>query len=334
MTFKNIVAAGLASALAVTAALAPVYAEEKPAGVDPLDARVRSEDARRFVAVFEAADGAPTAEQLQAGYLDGAGRGVEIFTPSRIVDAENLAATIAADPAKYRRAIDVCLPIAEAASTDLRSIYLGLKGLFPDQPLPDLYVVFGAGNSGGTAGSDAQVLGLEVICEIGETPEEIRDIYRGFFAHETVHVLQHGLSNIDWENDPLLAASLAEGMADYVAWLVTGEVPTPSRDAWAREHEAEVWEAFHRDMAVIAEELAAGATFDDPTPRAEEAWGNWVGNYRNAPEGWPHEMGYWVGRQIINAYVDQAEDRRAAFAEAMVLENPRMIYEASGYASE
>lgn len=85
------VAAGIAGLL-----LAGVQAQAQAAlGEDPLRAQLHSDDARRFAVVFEQAGGQPSAEQLQRGYLDGAGRGVAIFTPLRIVDAARLARAVA-----------------------------------------------------------------------------------------------------------------------------------------------------------------------------------------------------------------------------------------------
>ena len=64
----------LLTAAALTAALLapPVLAD-----VDALAARVQTEDADRFVAVFEAAGGRPSATQLREGYLEPGTRAVE-----------------------------------------------------------------------------------------------------------------------------------------------------------------------------------------------------------------------------------------------------------------
>ena len=48
---------------------------------------VHATDARRFAAVFQSTGGKPSAPQLQAGHLDGAGPGVSAFTPNRIEHA-------------------------------------------------------------------------------------------------------------------------------------------------------------------------------------------------------------------------------------------------------
>jgi hypothetical protein len=317
--------------LCALAALFCVFAADNAYGVEPLGAEVQTEDARRFAEVFLAADGRPTAAQLQRGYLDGAGRGVEVFTPGRIRNAERLARVVAANPDKYRRAIEVCLPAAEAATADLRSVYLGLAGLFPGRDLPEVHAVFGAGNSGGTAAPGIQVLGLEVICELAADAEDLRRTLRGFFAHETVHALQPQLSEEVISRDPLLAFSLQEGFADYVASLILAGPPTPSRDAWAREREAQLWAEFQRDRAILSEEMRAGGNLQNPSPAAQAAYTRWLSNYRAAPEGWPHEMGYWIGRRIIEAYMARASDRRAAFEAVLRLEDPEAILSASGY---
>lgn len=220
-------------------------------GVDPLLADIDAHDALRFARLMQ--DGAlPSAEVLQRGYLDGAGAGVKIFTPMRIVDAQRLAKAVAAQPDTYRYAIRECLPRLPALRADLRAIYLGFAGLLPERPLPAIEVVFGVGNSGGTAGVGEQVLGLEVVCPPGTTPEQLRTSMRGFFAHETVHTWQDDATPAA-QADPLLGQALREGVPDYLATLVTGEIPRLERDAWARPREAWLWQEFERDrLAMLA----------------------------------------------------------------------------------
>lgn len=316
----------LLSAIAAMTASASSAAQ----GVDPASAEIRSEDAHRFVAVFEAATGAPTAEQLQTGYLDNAGRGVEVFTPYRIRNAENLAAAINANPQAWRRAIDVCLPIAESMTGELRDIYAGMQALLPGQDLPEIHIVFGAGSSGGTAGPGVQVLGLEVICAMNETEEEIRQTFRRFFAHETVHTFQSPPSGERVLNDPLLFMALIEGTADYIAERVTGETPEPARDAWARENADMVWQRFAADRVTIRDGFFETETNFDMTPEANAARRYWWANYGQAPDGWPYEMAYWVGHRIAEGYVANADDPGQAVRDLVALEDPAAILAASG----
>lgn len=295
-------------------------------GVDPLAAEIDARDALRFAHLMK--DGtAPTADMLQRDYLDGAGRGVEIFTPMRIVDAQRLARAVAAKPENYRYAIRECLPQLPALRSDLRAIYLAYAGLLPERPLPAIHIVFGAGTSGGTARADAQVIGLEVTCLPGTTPAQFRTTMRSFFAHETVHTWQ-GDDTPQALADPLLSQSLREGVADYLASLVTGEVPDLPRDAWARQREAWLWQEFQRDRQAM---LADSDSLHKPM--ASPRFRRWFANYGSAPEGWPYEAGYWVGMRIAEAYLARAHDKHAAVRELLELRDPGAILKASGYGS-
>ncbi len=258
--------------LAVALLAGPAFA----AGEDPLTAQLRADDACRFARAFES--GRTSAAELQADYLTGAGRGVEIFTPGRIRSAEVLAASVARRSADYAHAIRTCLPLVDSLNEELRATYLAYRGLLPELPLPAVYLVFGAGNSGGTAAADAQVLGLEVMCRVGITPEAFRASMRSMFAHETAHSWQR---HPDGEpKDALLYAALAEGTPDLLARIVTGRQPSAEREAWARGREAEVWRRFEADRAIMRR---------GEQPAADQALRRWFGNYgdkfADLPEG-------------------------------------------------
>ncbi|TQK11770.1 hypothetical protein FBX97_1719 [Herbaspirillum sp. SJZ107] len=295
-------------------------------GVDPLAAEIDASDALRFANLMK--DGTPpTPEILQRDYLDRAGTGVKIFTPDRIVDARHLARAITARPDHYRYAIQNCLPQLPALRSDLRAIYLAYAGLLPERPLPDIKIVFGAGNSGGTASPEAQVIGLEVVCLPGTSPAGFRTKMRGFFAHETAHTWQ-GDRTAQEQADPLLSEALREGVADYLTSLVTGEVPELSRDAWARQRESWLWQEFQRDRAALRADSEGLRN-----PMASPHFRRWIGNYNAAPAGWPFEAGYWVGMRIAEAYVARAGDKHAAIRDLLELRDIEAILKASGYGS-
>lgn len=294
------------------------------AGVDPLTADIDARDALRFADLMK--DGAvPTADALQRGYLDGAGPGVKVFTPLRIRDAQHLAAVVLKKPDVYRYAIRTCLPQVPALRSDLRAIYLAFAGLLPERPLPSIDVVFGAGNSGGTASSERQVLGLEVNCPPGTTPEQFRTTMRGFFAHETVHTWQDGDTPAKLA-DFLLGQALTEGVADYLATVVTGAIPHQDRDAWARPRETRLWQQFQLDRRALK-----GSGDDVDQLIASPHFKRWFANCGSAPEGWPCEAGYWIGMRIAEAYVARAADKRAAIRELIELRDLAAILKASGY---
>lgn len=299
------------------------------AGVDPLSARVQSDDAERFARLFKA--GSLTPEALQAGYLDGAGRGVVVFTPHRIQNARNLARAVAENKADYAHAINTCLPLVRGLDAELRAIYLAYRGLLPARPLPQVHVVFGAGNSGGTAAPDAQVLGLEVMCRAGTTPEAFRQAMRRIFAHETVHAWQNEPPR--GEKDGLLRAAISEGVPDLLASLVTGLSPDEARDRFASAREADICARFLADRDLII--AADSATEPERKRTARLAFGRWFANagmkVADVPEGWPGELGYWVGMRIAAGYYERATDKRAALDALIEARDPQAILRESGY---
>ncbi len=295
-----------------------------PPPADPLTVMIHTEDAERFARLFTATEGKPTAEQIQKDYLDNASYGVTVFTPYRIVNATHLAAAIAADQESYAHAIQQCLPRLREYDSDLRAIYLAMHGLYPDKPLPQIYVIFGAGNSGGTAQPDAQVLGLEVLCKTSDTPEALRTTMRRFFAHETVHTLQNDPA--DQRKSPLLAQVLTEGGADFIASLVTGETPEPQRANWAAQRESFLWSEFQKDMVATQPPMNR----QDPSG-AKQANLRWIGNYQKAPAGWPFEVGYWVGMRIWQCYFQAAADKHQAIRDVIDWNDPQSILTKSGY---
>lgn len=308
---KLLSAAALASFVLAPLGAHPTSEIER---TDPLTAEIELADVDRFATLFERSEGSPTAEQLQAEYLDRGSRGVEIFTPNRIIDADRLASKIAQSPELYRDAIDNCLPTVREARADLRSIYLGLQGALPEARLPRVYVVIGANNSGGTAGPDAQVLGLEVLCRISADQAGLRTTLRHFFAHETVHSLQMQAGEGP-AGDALLYDVLAEGAADFIARLVTGEEPDIDRAEWALPREAELLEQLLEDFDTVR----------DGGEGAGEATRRWVGNHGSPPDGWPGELGYWMGMRIWERYWNASPDKRAALQAMIELKNPRAI---------
>ena len=296
-----------------------------PPPADPLTVEVETGDADRFATLFEATGGKPSAERLQHDYLDRGSYGVHVFTPNRIVDATNLARRIAAKPDVYARAIRTCLPIVKQTTAELRATYLALHGLFPDKSLPRLFLVVGAGNSGGTAAPGAQVLGLEVLCRGAATPDALRAIVRGFYAHETTHALQGGLP----AGDILLASVLQEGAADFIAELATGRPMDQARADWATPREVELWKQFETDL-----KATRGVKAEDDLTRgtpAGDAFYRWIANHNSAPAGWPGEAGYWMGQRIWQRWYDKQPDKRAALREMLVLRNPEAILAAGTF---
>ncbi len=314
----------LVSALVLGASANP----PRPADADPLTAIIHTEDVDRFAALMKRTGGKPTATQLQRDYLKPGSFGIKVFTPGRIVDAEHLATAISKNSRDYALAVERCLPWAKEMTADLRSIYLALHGALPDARLPQIYIVVGAGNSGGTAEPGAQVLGLEVLCRIATTRAAFRTTMRHFFAHETVHAFQQD-AGLAVSSDPLLTQVLVEGAADFIARLVTGEEPDDSRAAWASPREGELWHQFERDVALTR--TLKGDAMPAPGTPERAAFKRWIGNYNSAPTGWPGEVGYWMGMRIWERRYAAASDKRAVLQDMLTVSAPATVMKSGAY---
>jgi hypothetical protein len=296
-----------------------------PPAVDPLTAELDTADAERFAAVFEKTDGKPTAADLQKAYLDNAGPGVRKFTPYRIENAQNLAKAVAADPQRYAYAVKTCLPLVKGLTSEMRAVYLGYKGLFPERPLPQVHVVFGANNSGGTALPDAQIIGIEVHCGVGTTPEQFTNVMREMFAHETVHSWQTQ-PDAKAMADPLLLYVMREGVPDYLAGIVTGRKQKAALSDWASARREWLFAEFNRDRMIVQ----AGTKSDGSmTDLASKALGRWLYNYGRVPDGWQADAGYWLGSEIARAQVNKANDKKVAINALIELDDPAAILKAA-----
>lgn len=300
------------------------------AAQDPLEAVIDTSDAERFAAVFFENAEKPSRGQIEADYLTQAGEGLALMQATRFGTAEALSEAIARSPAIYRDAIQRCLPIAQSMGPDLRSIYLALSGLFPDEILPRVEVVIGAGTSAGIASPNVQVIGLETLCAASPTEAEFRSALRYFFAHETIHSFQPSLDETTLGNDPLLTLALHEGVADMVAALVLGRNPDAERDSWAMASKDALFRQFHADRRTLRESVARGETLATFSTEARSALGRWFFNHNQVAEDWRSDLGYWIGRQIASAYVDQASDRRKAIRDLVQGMDPVTVLQASG----
>lgn len=275
---------------------------------------VHIEDAERFSALL--GNGAPDAAVLQRGYLDPGSVGVAIFTPHRIQNADNLAANVAANLARYRHAVTVCLPAARQIGPRATAVLQRTAALLGEEGNPaPAYFLFGANNSGGTADERGLAIGLEVVCDGKSSAEEAAQVFEEFLAHEVVHVYQaRARANAGEISFDLLYAALNEGAADFVMELsvdrATGS--NRARHVYGLAHEQELWRAFLGDYK--------------PGQWTQNSW-----FYGPGAEGRPADMGYWIGQRIAAAYYEQAPDKALALRELVELRDPAAILARSGY---
>jgi hypothetical protein len=227
------------------------------------------------------------------------------------------------------RANTLAVDTARAIKDSIRTYYRRLAAIYPEAQFPPVYFLIGQLSSGGTTDTSGQLIGAEMHGVDSSTPlDELSAWERGgvgriqalpgLVAHELMHIQQaHAAERTDGGSNSgskptLLATSLEEGCAAFMAWTVTGEDPARGASAYGLAHEHELWAEFQREM------------------NGTDA-SNWLYNGDRSKDR-PADLGYFVGARICESYYQRASDKRAAIREIFAMPDPPAFLARSGYA--
>lgn len=272
---------------------------------------IRTDDVTRFYALYDATDGNPTVEQIEKDYLAKGTQSLGEFARLRRVTAQSIADRLKSDPAMYAKAKQ-CLATLPAVEKRLAVALDRLVTLYPQARLPPVAIVVGRGRPVGMTYPGGVTIGLEALCSADFMNPDVEDRFVHVIAHEYAHIQQTSPTDFD-AGDPnatVLRVSLAEGVAELIAEVISGNVGNARHAQWTRGKEAGIESAFVRDMD--STDLSA-----------------WLFDYRSPDE--PYDLGYWVGYRIAKAYYLRAEDRKAALREIIELDDPKAFLARSGW---
>lgn len=295
---------------ALACATGPVLAQEATAADAGAAASpaVIIEDVERFYRVYDAAGGKPTAEQLQHDYLDPGSEGLHRFAEVRDITGARIADTLAKRPELYTDARR-CMRVLPQVRQRLHQALRKLAELYPEAHLPPVTIAVGRGKPVGVGYPDTGLqIGLEALCAVEWLNPDVEDRFVHVIAHEYAHV-QLAPETANLEQPTVLERSLAEGAAEFVAELISGNVAYSHFEALTRGREAEIETAFEADM--------------DKTDIS--AW------LDNSSVDKPGDLGYWVGYRIVKAYYQHAADKRQALREILRMPDPEAFLADSGW---
>ncbi len=280
---------------------------------DPPGAVVTT-DVRNFVAALDRWTPADSACLAFDGYLRAGSPGLKAYRDKMGMGPTELCSAIRHDPARYS-ALRAKVAGIDSAQRDIRAAFVKFAELSPGAKLPTVYFVVGDGMSGGTTtgGRNPIVLvGAELLGSLNGLPV--------LTVHEFVHTQQHYPLLKIFDAGPrflhgtLLAQSVKEGSADFLAELATTQVAAVSRDAYGDAHEEEIWHDFERDMH-------------------GKDYSRWIYNGWNkkALGNRPSDLAYYVGYRITKAYYDRSVDKKAAIREILSIRDFDEFLRESGY---
>jgi hypothetical protein len=281
-------------------------------GAAPPAPRIVTEDVTRFYAIYDAARGHPTAEQLDRDYLAPGTQGLREFASLRNVTGARIAATIAARPEIYADARR-CLAVLPAVTRRVTTALERLSTLYPEAKSAPVTLVVGRGKPVGITSPSGVTMGLDALCAADFMDPNLEDRFVHTIAHEYGHVQQPAAVQA-LDNQPgatVLESSLMEGVAEFTAELISGSVGNYQHKAWTKGREAEIEAAFARDEGKT--DLSMWL-YNGPGDAAH-----------------PSDLGYWVGYRIVKAYYLHARDKHAALKEIFDMPDPKAFLAKSGW---
>jgi hypothetical protein len=168
----------------------------------------------------------------------------------RIKGAENLSKVIKSH-LKYYHSIKPSTDSIEDMKDQIRQSFVNLKELYPKAIFTPVYFVIGALNSDGTSSDDGLIIGVEMYGLTNNTPrDELSDWLRAVIkpANLVPHIVAHELIHFqqNYDGSSLLAASIKEGAADFIAELISGKHINSQVHEFANPREKELWQEFQR----------------------------------------------------------------------------------------
>jgi uncharacterized protein YjaZ len=110
----------------------------------------------------------------------------------------------------------------------------------------------------------------------------------------------------------LLGLCIREGTAEFFADLITGRITQDEALPFTLQHERRLWEWFRKEM------------------NGQET-GDWMWKKPADPDQ-PMHVGYVMGYRIVQAYYNNASDKKQAVQEILSVTDFAGLLERSGYA--
>jgi hypothetical protein len=318
----SLLAALTALACSMSVAHAHTCPAQSPqaASMSPITAKFVTSDIDLFWRAYDLSTPENMAETFDREYLARGSAGLAEFTKLRITNGKALAKSVNAAP-KYYAALRAPSRQVERYKPAMVAAFQCLRAIYPQAVMPDVYFVIGRMNSGGTVDASKLLIGVdmfgrgneETITELGKWHRAtVSPIERIPFivAHELIHAQQSNPAN-----ETLLAASLHEGVADFIAELIAGQNINPHLHAFAKTRHVELWRKFEKAML-------------------EKDLGEWLFQGEKATAEWPADLGYYMGFRIAEAYYAQHVDKTKAIRDMLNINDPVAFLGASGYAAK
>ncbi len=269
---------------------------------------VNTDDIDRYWQAYDSVvttiDTAKQVDLMQRLYVDKGTPGLKAFMKARDYDAKLWVTLIHKYPKFWKSIRSNTLSIKKQVPAITSSI-ANFRKLYPEMRPAKMYFTVGGLRSGGTTTDDMVLVGTEIATadkntEASELSDWLKNVFKdqqtsnlvSLNVHEYVHTQQKAGEGV------LLAQTIMEGSADFIAELVTRKKNNNAYMKYGREHEQELKEKFQIEMFSTATD-------------------NWLYNGSKNPHP---DMGYFMGYVICKAYYEHQTDKKLAVKKIIELD--------------
>lgn len=273
---------------------------------DPLKAQLVTSDIHNFWDAYDRVqkDTAHAKELYSKYYFEKASRGLQDYFTLRIFSVEAFVANQKRKPEFYRAIRKNTLQVDEFKDQMKRS-FAKLKEIYDDAIFPNVYFVIGRWTSAGTVSADGLLIGTDMMSKSDVVPLHELSLWEKnnfksidnlpyIVAHELIHSQQNSMKN----DTTTLAASIREGMCDFIGELISGKYINERLLSFTKGKEKQIWKDFEKDIYLR---------------RAN----NWIANSEQETPDHPADLGYWIGYQVCKSYYEEMPDKKQAIYDML-----------------
>lgn len=287
-----------------------------PDGVvrDPAAAQILYEDLDRFAAAHaRLTTHTDTLALLDSAYLARSTTGLSVYSAMYGLDAATLLAALHREPDRYASTAAAGPGAVRRLEPEVRAMMERLRALYPAAVFPPVYYLVGSQRAGGAVQREGVFIAVETYAlRRGEPPKHAFAELLHLVAHELVHYQQAAWNPELYESsNTLLARAIKEGVADFIAELVSGRHINAIAHAYGEAHERELWERFRHEMH-------------------DTATGEWFFATPTDPDI-PRDLGYFIGYRIARARFLREGDAAAGVAALIRVTDYEALLVESGY---
>ncbi len=280
---------------------------------DPEKAKIVYDDIVNFNRAFKMLESTDdTVGVLQKEYIDKGTPGLRIFIEKYDLTADKLRTAISKHPGDYR-AIPDKMQWLKSQEDSIRAYFKKTTRFIPGVVFPPTWYLVDIRRGIGSGSVEGQLVTIEK-----EAVKVVDPGLKAHVIHELVHLNQlNAIGSLEKylaiynDEKSLLAITLREGIAEFFADLITGELTQEPASSFTRIHERELWERFRGEM------------YGKET-------GDWMWEDPADPEQ-PRDVGYVLGSFIVGHYYKRATDIDRATSELLSLTDYRKFMEKCGY---